>query len=356
MSSRVFLNEAMCRDEDWIRVTKTYTVLGFQQANVLNLWPRKLRYLVHWFMPTVWQLKALLSEARALMRPVVEERRRRRVEAAARGEPIPRYDDCIDWFEAEANGRPYDPAVLQLNVSVAAMHTTSDLVNTVVQDLADRPDVVADLRAEIADVLRAEGWRKTALLNMKLLDSAIKESQRLKPGSLSRLLPFPGTAGGAVRVSGTDRRRVRFAAFMRRRVEAPLKLSDGTELRAGDRTVVDAWPAMRDPALYENPDKYDPRRFLRWREQPGRESKAYLVSTSPEHLAFGHGEHACPGRFFAANETKILLSYLLLHYDFKRVPGTEKRICAEGFRLRHDPSVQLLFRRRTSRELDFDPV
>lgn len=42
------------------------------------------------------------------------------------------------------------------------------------------------------------------------------------------------------------------------------------------------------------------------REQAETETEALLVTTSPNHLAFGHGKHACPGRFFAATEIKII--------------------------------------------------
>jgi cytochrome P450 len=34
-------------------------------------------------------------------------------------------------------------------------------------------------------------------------------------------------------------------------------------------------------------------------------------------LNFGHGNHACPGRFFASNEIKIVLIELLRNWDFR---------------------------------------
>lgn len=39
------------------------------------------------------------------------------------------------------------------------------------------------------------------------------------------------------------------------------------------------------------------------------------ITTSPTHLPFGHGKHACPGRFFAMTEIKILIAYIILNYD-----------------------------------------
>lgn len=37
------------------------------------------------------------------------------------------------------------------------------------------------MREEIIRVITEHGWRKTSLYNLKLMDSVLKESQRLKP-------------------------------------------------------------------------------------------------------------------------------------------------------------------------------
>jgi len=46
-------------------------------------------------------------------------------------------------------------------------------------------------------------------------------------------------------------------------------------------------------------------------------AKHQAVSTSFEYLAFSHGKNACPGRFFAVTELKLLLCHLLLNYDIR---------------------------------------
>jgi len=43
------------------------------------------------------------------------------------------------------------------------------------------------------------------------------------------------------------------------------------------------------------------------------------------YIGFGHGMHACPGRFFAGNELKVALAHLLLKYDWKMPEGESKR-------------------------------
>ncbi|KAM4055522.1 cytochrome p450 [Hirsutella rhossiliensis] len=126
------------------------------------------------------------------------------------------------------------------------------------------------------------------------MDSVLKESQRMKPTSV---------------------------ASMRRMATADVKLSDGTVLPKNKLTLVSLQKHW-DPESYENPDVFDGYRFYNMRQQSGKENKAQLVSTSPDHMGFGFGLHACPGRFFASEETKIVLCHILLKYDFKPVLGS----------------------------------
>ena len=72
---------------------------------------------------------------------------------------------------------------------------------------------------------------------------------------------------------------------------------------------------------HPDPDDFRGFRFAELRDQPGHETSHQWVATGHDHLNFGHGSHACPGRFFAANEIKVVLSYILLTYDFRFADG-----------------------------------
>ena len=45
------------------------------------------------------------------------------------------------------------------------------------------------------------------------------------------------------------------------------------------------------------------------------------MTTGEDAISFGHGKHACPGRFFASNEIKVILVGLLMRYEFKFMEG-----------------------------------
>lgn len=111
---------------------------------------------------------------------------------------------------------------------------------------------------------------------------------------------------------------------------------------------------MGDPELHENPEVWDPYRFLKLRENPEKETEAQLVTTSPNHLAFGHGAHACSGRFFATNEIKIIMCHLLVKYDWKLAPDTDISPMCFGMTNAASPTAHVLMRRRTAEEMELD--
>lgn len=125
-----------------------------------------------------------------------------------------------------------------------------------------------------------------------------------------------------------------------------MTLSDGTHLPKG---CITAFPTlvMHDPEIYgPDPLKFDGRRYLRMRQQPGQENKGQFVTTSADHFGFGHGKFACPGRFMAANVLKIMIVHLLLRYDWKLSEGAKKSLLESE--LRPDPSTAVLCKLRVS--------
>lgn len=149
-----------------------------------------------------------------------------------------------------------------------------------------------------------------------------------------------------------------FPTQMRRIAQADVKLSDGTVIPKGTYTMIAPVP-MLDPHLYgPNPQEFDGHRFLRMRDQAqkqvllgasdiGIDSYQY-VSLSKEDLTFGIGKHACPGRFFASYEIKVVLAYLLLHYDFQTATQTVSGMKKHGFEQTLDHGQKLRYKVRDS--------
>lgn len=125
-----------------------------------------------------------------------------------------------------------------------------------------------------------------------------------------------------------------------------IPLSDGTIVPKGASVVVSGH-MMHDESVYPDAQKFDGFRFYTMRREAGQEHRHQFVSTSPEHFGFGHGMHACPGRFFAAYEIKVFIIHLLLKYDwqFATQQGRPKSI-QHGIEIMCDRNVELLFRSR----------
>ncbi|PGH12056.1 hypothetical protein AJ80_06875 [Polytolypa hystricis UAMH7299] len=320
LSSRVFLGDEVCRNPAWLQVTINFTVNAFFAAEELRLWPKFTRPWVAGFLSSVQKIRADLKEARRIIIPVLEKRKAEKQAALKEGKTPERYTDAMEWMEECAKGRSYDAPVAQLSLSVAAIHTTSDMITQVLYDLCGRDELVDALREEIITVVREEGWKKTTLYKLKLMDSVLKESQRLKP----------------ITITG-----------MRRLATKGTKFSDGTFIPKGSVVIVSS-ERMWDPSFYPDPETFDPYRFLKLREVSGHETSSQLVSPSPEHLGFGLGKHACPGRFFAANEIKIALCHILLKYDFRLAPGSSGKppVRKNGLSLNADSQTKIEIRRR----------
>jgi cytochrome P450 len=98
-----------------------------------------------------------------------------------------------------------------------------------------------------------------------------------------------------------------------------ITLSDGTKLPAGTIISVPAEAVSHDPTNYPDPEVFDGYRFVKLRETKQGVTSQYhqFVTSNKTSLNFGYGKHACPGRFFASAEIKMILADLITGYDFK---------------------------------------
>lgn len=111
----------------------------------------------------------------------------------------------------------------------------------------------------------------------------------------------------------------------------PFTLSNGQFIPAGVTIEVPTVAVNADSNVFEDAEKFDALRFYRVRQQAKETGSAegaalnQFVSVSQSSLTFGYGRHACPGRFFAANELKMVMANALLKYDIKNADGRKER-------------------------------
>jgi cytochrome P450 len=103
---------------------------------------------------------------------------------------------------------------------------------------------------------------------------------------------------------------------------------------------------MMDSAVWPDGEKFDGYRFYNMRQNPDKANSAQLVSTSPEHMGFGYGKMACPGRFFVADEIKIILCHFLMKYDFQITESYENHSGLYGYMFSPNSQIKIGVRRR----------
>ncbi|RYP29669.1 hypothetical protein DL767_006621 [Monosporascus sp. MG133] len=258
--------------------------------------------------------------------PVVRERRRLLLQGAGK-EDVP--EDMLRWMVRKAHEfdarTDEELAENQLVLSFAAIHLTTMAAINLVYDLVGvSPEIIPELRKEILGMMR--------------------ESQRFNPAAI-----------------------VRFA----RKVMKPLRFSDGTKIPAGSNIALplctydsspfpdlefdDADSHLRDPEHYPEPTIFNPHRFAGMRsgvkEDPlnlVNKEQYQFISPTKENTSFGR--HACPGRFLAAHEIKMMAATILLEYDIKLPDGVNERYSniVHVDHIMPDPTKTIMMRRVTA--------
>lgn len=142
-----------------------------------------------------------------------------------------------------------------------------------------------------------------------------------------------------------------------RKVIQGITLSNGQYIPAGTTIEVPSDAIHNDPDNYtggESVDVFDGFRYYKRRQtgQVADNARNQFVTSNEQSLMFGYGAHACPGRFFAANEIKMMLARLLLDYDIQNENRSKVRYPNLDFGKQSaaDTSKNLLFKRTEHRD------
>ncbi|CDO73437.1 hypothetical protein BN946_scf185013.g72 [Trametes cinnabarina] len=317
-SNRVFVGLPACRNREYLDLAISFTLDVVNDRNIINSYPSILKPIVG---RMVGNGKRNVKLATPLLNPFIEERRQKKKEYG--GDWPNKPNDMLQWMmDAAGDDAMSDRSIVErmLLVNFAAIHTSSNSITHAIYHLAEHPEYLQPLREEIEPILREEGWTKASMTKMWKLDSFLRESQRLNGLNLTSLI---------------------------RKAQKDVVLSNGVLIPRGTLMVAAAYSTHHDDDVYADAMMFDPFRFARKREAEGESAKHQFANTSVDYVPFGHGKHACPGRFFAANELKAMLAYIVLNYDIK-LGGDGKRPANLhwGWAILPDPNAEVLFRKR----------
>ena len=170
-----------------------------------------------------------------------------------------------------------------ITLFVAGHETTANALTWASYLLSTHVAVAHELRAEVDEVLQGRIPTAADLPNLAYTRMVVDETLRLYPPAWI-----------------TNRRAIQDDTICGYRIPADAIVS------------ISPYVTHRDPAIWGNPEGFDPERFLPERSA-GRPHYAYFP--------FGGGPRQCIGKGFALMEATLVLTLLAQHYELHLVPG-----------------------------------
>lgn len=285
--------------------------------------PEFLQPLLVWLLPAKWRLLSGWNKLRSYVIPRVLKQK----EAKAKnmeGFRATVQPDVISWMvEDGRNELERDPEVLTTLVGSIAAGSTYSITNfccRTIMDMIAHSAVLDAVRNEIREKhAEIDGrWDVGALASLEKLESAMKESSRLTPGTL---------------------------LVYSRVVKKDHMLSNGLLLRKGQFVTMSGATRSKDPAIFENSRDYEGLRFCAEDRIKDHRSRPFS-SIDADILTWGAGRWSCPGRLITDMSAKILLVKLLDEYDFAFIDNKVLPCSAMHEFLFFHPENKMLVRRR----------
>ncbi|KAK7049977.1 hypothetical protein VNI00_005408 [Paramarasmius palmivorus] len=288
-SNRLFVGLPLCRELEYLNLNINFTLQVVVSAYIINLFPEFLKPVAGRFLTPATKS---IQRVRKFLEPIIIERSEKQEKYGDQWSDKP--NDFLMWCMDTATGPQrsiQDFVMRMLGTNFAAIHTSSMTFTDALYYLAAHPEYVPELRQEIEGVVENHGWSKSSFQHMRKLDSFLKES--------GRLAGLGGLASG-------------------RKALKDFTFSDGTTIPAGAVVSIPAAGIHFDTKYYDDPYTFKPWRFSELRDSADEEGiKHQMITPNTEYVLFGVGRHACPGRFFAVNELKLLLAHVIVTYDVK---------------------------------------
>ncbi|XP_025906201.1 cholesterol 24-hydroxylase [Nothoprocta perdicaria] len=174
---------------------------------------------------------------------------------------------------------------------VAGHETTANQLSFTVMAVAQHPEILERLQAEVDEVIGAKRHIDYEdLCKLKYLSQVLKESLRLYP-------PIPGT----LRWTETE------------------TVVDGIKIPANTTLNFSTYVMGRMEKFFKDPLTFNPERFSKDAPKP------YY-----SYFPFSLGPRSCIGQAFAQMEAKVVMAKLLQRFEFQLVPGQSFKLLDIG--------------------------
>ncbi|CAG7995537.1 unnamed protein product [Penicillium nalgiovense] len=281
--SRMFINDKdFYRNPEWVNASSEYVELSALAGFELRAFPKWAKRFAAPFLPNCRKLQSLFKHINTLLNPLKEKLDGKILEADPK--------NPLSFLHQKLEGQSDELASMLIALCLVSYDGGAELFTHVLHSVFRNDQLISDLRSEIVNVVGKEGFNRNTLQNLVLMDSVLKEAQRMHPESV---------------------------LLLQRIALEKVVLPDGLIIPKGTSIMVSGCH-MIDASVWPDGDKFDGYRFFNLRQKTdssASQASYNFTSTSPEHFSFGHGSQACPGRFFASYMQKILLCHVIMKYD-----------------------------------------
>lgn len=178
-SSQLFGGSQLSHSPEWVQSTVKFAKDVFIGAQKIKRIPSILQPFARYFIAEIREIANHHSTAGRIITSILEKRE---------AEPE-KPSDFLQWMSDSAVGPEKDKAFIasiQLELSFAAIHKIAAVPTQLLYDLCAMPQYIEPLREEIQSTLAEHGsFTNRALLQLEIMDSFIRESQRFNPLHLS---------------------------------------------------------------------------------------------------------------------------------------------------------------------------
>nr|XP_043622838.1 cytochrome P450 Tp4149-like [Erigeron canadensis] len=237
--------------------------------------------------------KKVAKEFHELLDVVIDEHINNNIKADANNGGKNLLDILLDLQKENTKKFTLDKDTIKaviFDVFVAGTDATYASVEWALSELVRQPDLMKKLQTEVTEIARGRSMvTEDDMHEMPYLKAVIKESLRLHP-------PVP------VLIPHQAREDVNLMGY---------------DIAKGTQVMVNIWAIARDPLLWEEPEKFNPERFLN--------SSMDYRGFDFEFLPFGSGRRGCPGTEFAMAASEVVLANIVLKFDLT-MPNEKKPI------------------------------
>ncbi|XP_057435521.1 cytochrome P450 76T24-like [Lotus japonicus] len=175
---------------------------------------------------------------------------------------------------------------LFLDLFIGGIDTTSSTVEWAMAELLRNPNKLTKAKEELYEIIGEDATlEESHISKLPYLQAVVKETLRLHPAAAFLV---PHKCDEVVNISGF-------------------------QVPKNAQVLVNVWAMGRDPTIWENPNMFEPERFLK--------CEINFKGNNFELIPFGAGKRICPGLPLAHRSVHLMVAFLLHNFEWKLADG-----------------------------------